>query len=440
MIIQPQNGTVLPTQMDAEILAQLAPQFQDPTQFRLIACNATSANGVTFDIASGDLRSFESPDQARCIWHLQGVAPGKYTIRMSILDQSQRLFEDQISVTVTRAPTANVRLVSQQPMQGGVQVTLEPVTPQGSDIVKTLWIASDGSDPVSCQNLCSFTHSYEGVPDETATYVVTLTLDDSRGGEVTVQRDVVVKQGVHGFFVAQLRVTHDCGCTEMDIFSAAGFSSFVYCIPGAAPPAPPGCMAVANPVGAEACPAGTTPFQCRNGPFSPGQLGANALGWRWEVNAHLDPRTNDLAGCTEGQAARGDITRGGAPLANARAQAAPAAAGALPFPNPPAGALVAAPNPYPPLAGPNWGADDYTAPAPGKRHLPGLDRIRWLDTPRIPAGAAMPITDHREFVMWVTGNLGTCWCQIDMNHSWTAAGGRVGPGIVGRVAGLMCDP
>ena len=57
-----------------------------------------------------------------------------------------------------------------------------------------------------------------------------------------------------------------------------------------------------------------------------------------------------------------------------------------------------------------------------------------------PAGAANAITDHRQFVMWVTGNLGTCWCQIDMNHSWTMAGGRVGPGVVGRVAGLSCDP
>jgi hypothetical protein len=441
LIVEPQNGAVLATQADAEIVAQLAPDLQDPAQFISMECVAVSADGsVRIVIAQGDLRSFESTDQARCIWRLRGVAGGNYTVRMSIQDKSHRVFSDQISVTVTTAPTGDIVLASQQPVQGGVQVTLQAVVFHPSSIVRTLWIPGDGGAPVSCSQLCPFTHSYAGQSGETTTYVVTLTLDSSTGGEVTVQRDIVVRQGPNQFFVAQLQVTHDCGCTKMDIFSAGGQNSFVFCQPGGAPPASPGCVAVANPAGAQACPAGTTPFQCPNGPFAPGQLGANFLGWRWEVNAHLSPRTNDINACTEGQAARGDLTRGGVAIVNGAAAATPAAAAALPFPNPPAGALVAAPNPYPPLAGPNWGADDYTAPRNFKRHLEGLGRIQWLDAPRIGAGAANAITDHREFVMWVTGNLGTCWCQIDMNHSWTMAGGRVGPGVVGRVAGLNCDP
>jgi hypothetical protein len=194
----------------------------------------------------------------------------------------------------------------------------------------------------------------------------------------------------------------------------------------------------------ERCPANHTAFRCPIGPFSPGELGANAFGWRFEVNAHISDRTNDFNRCTEGQAARGTITRGGAVIANGATDAVPAAAAALPFPNPPAGALVANPNPYPAAGAANWGADDYTAPRDFKRHSETLNRIRWLDAPRVPRAGAAAITDRRIFVAWVTGNLGTCWCQFEINHEWTAAGGRTGPGggaapnRVTRIAGQNC--
>jgi hypothetical protein len=34
-----------------------------------------------------------------------------------------------------------------------------------------------------------------------------------------------------------------------------------------------------------------------------------------------------------------------------------------------------------------------------------------------------------EFVTFVTGNLGSCWCRFSIKQGWTAAGGAQGSGL-----------
>lgn len=445
-IIEPLDGTVVTSDADVHVLAELAPPFQDPNNFSFIRFTVVKSDGTsTFDLGQGDLRWFTAPDLARGIWKTRAVPSGTYIISAFLQDTQGNLFRDSVQVTLNRAPGLRVVVLSKGLVPGGAEVTLKADARdiEGDPITRALWVPGDGTPPVEFGDLTPFSHVYASVPGQTATYVLTVTVDDARGGRTTVQRDIVVTDA--DVLVQQ---THDCGCNKMDIFSVAGNNSFTFCRRdgGGAPPFPPGCVAVANPAGAEACDAGDTPFQCPLGPFAPGAR----LGWTFEINAHLDPATNDPLRCTEGQVARGTRTRGGAAVPNPMVAATPPAMPRLPFPGAPAGAVLGRPNRYPPAGGPDWGADDYTAPAnlgTFKRKLPGIGRIRWLDAPSISRDGAAALTQHDVFVAWVTGGLGTCWCQFEVNHEWTAAGGRAGPGgalpapaVITRLGGVNCDP
>lgn len=448
-ILQPTDGTVLPSQMDVEIVAELAPSFQDPSNFNFIRFTVARPDGtLVFDTGPGDLRSRRSLDQAWAIWNPSRERSGDYIITVFLEDQSGNLFEDNVEVTLNRAPDLRVDVLTTRIVLGGAEVRLRARTTdiERDPIVRALWVPGDGSAPVVFPDLTPFTHVYAGAQGQKVNYVVTVTVDDARGGRTTAQRQITVNVPTVGR--SEVRVTRpsECGCTKMDIFSVAGLDSFTYCQQGAMPPPSPGCVAVGNPAGVEACPADTTPFQCPLGPFSPGDLGANYLGWRFEINAHLDPRSTDIRACTEGQVNRSDLSRAGAAVPNPQAQPDPPAGGRLPFPDPPPRALVAAPDVYPAAAGPDWGADDYTRERNFKRHLQGIERVRWLDAPRIPRNAANALADHAVFVAWVTGRLGTCWCEFEYNHAWTLAGGRTGPGgaaapqVITRLNGRNCDP
>ena len=154
------------------------------------------------------------------------------------------------------------------------------------------------------------------------------------------------------------------------------------------------------------------------------------MGWRFEVVAKLFAQTNNNNACTQGQYARGDLTRNGNPVLNGQAQATPPA-GPVTLPDGNFGnpdftfTAVGPPNPYPPFAGPDYGGDDYTIPRDFKRHKPL--GFRWLDAPRMNVGNGL--IDHRQFIVFVRGNLGTCWCRFDIQQSCTAAGGVQGPGL-----------
>jgi hypothetical protein len=449
-IIQPPDGTVISSSVDLQIVAELSPQFQDPSNFTLIDFTAVKSDGQSvFPLGSGDLRAFDNPENARAIWRTRPIPSGDYTIIARLVDLSGVSFTDTIRVTLNRAPGLTLNVLSMTALPGGAEFTFEPIAkdPENDPIARVVWTPGDGSSDTVVSDLAPFTHFYAGQPGQNVRYVLSLAVEDTRGARATIQRDIEI--AADGTPIAAQ--THDCGCTKMDLFSVAASTSFTYCNPGgAAPPDIPGCMAVVNPGGAEACPVGTTPFQCQLGPFAPGERGSNRLGWAFEINAHIDPKTNDFTRCSEGQVAHGTLMRAGAALPNAAAvpnPPGPPAGANIPFPNPPAGAVVNAPNRYPGVAGPDWGADNYTSENRVKRHLPGLQRIEWLDVPSLPTNAAMAaLSDHRIFVSWVTGTLGTCWCQFEINQEWSMAGGRTGPGgtpaptVITRLAGMNCDP
>jgi hypothetical protein len=443
-ILYPPNGAVISSQNDTRIIAELAPQFQDPDNFNFLEFTAIRTDSTAvFPLGRGDLRSLRNPNQASVLWSTTVAPSGEYIVVAAVQNKLGILFTDAVRVTVNRAPSLSIRVLSQRSQTGGIEITFEAVVKDTEDdpITRILWTPGDSSPMTDLTGLTPFTHFYGGKAGETVSYILSVTAEDARGGQTTVQRDVAVAEDTA---LAQqttgvVQQTHDCGCEKMDIFSMA-FNSFTYCgdVPTAA--VYPGCVAAPDPT----C-AGGKAFQCALGPYTPGQRGSNDLGWSFEINAHLDPRTNAIGRCSQGQAARTTVMIGGKPIpgGNPPALRKPPAGPNLPFPNPPAGALVNGPNPIPPVGGANWGADGYTNttdPA-AKRHLEALGRIRWLDAPALTTDAAMAaLDDHKIFVAWVTGNLGTCWCQFEVKHSWTAAGGRVGPPVITRLDGKNCDP
>jgi hypothetical protein len=81
---------------------------------------------------------------------------------------------------------------------------------------------------------------------------------------------------------------------------------------------------------------------------------------------------------------------------------------------------------YPTFGGHDYAPDGYTVPGDFKRHRPG--GFVWLDAPRVPVGDKAATADE-EFIVFVRGNLGTCWCRFSIRQSWSEAGGVKGPGL-----------
>ena len=464
-IIYPPNGTVVSSHGDLEIVAELAPQFQDPDNFRSIQFVVASPDGTrVFNLGSGDLRSFKAPHQARRIWRTRAIPGGPYIVLALLDDQIGNRFVDRVRIVLNRAPAAQIVTLATEVVSDGVRVTFRPDVRdvEGDRIARVLWTPGDGSASVERSDLSPFTHTYAGVPGRTTTYVVTLTAEDARGGQVAVERDVMVDE-TNDTTDVEVRQTHDCGCRQMAIFARAviGTTRSTYCMPGALTEEQlkalvPGAILVRNPRGEEACPPGRTPFKSLLGPLAPG----DALGWQFEVSAELDPMTNDISRCTQGQVARGDRSIDGRPLVNPSPAAKPPAGANLPFgpPRPPGALVGSGPgNRYPPAAGPNWGADDYAAPNEEgpKLHLSAAKRIRWFDVPHIrqsrPDGTvATTMAEHLRFVAWVNGTgggFGTCWCEFEYQHSWDAndvgkpgtPDGRTGPNGLTLVSGQNCS-
>lgn len=441
VILTPQPGDVLPSDQLGFIDAQLVPTVDNVVLNVEIV--AEKQGGEMYPIDQGDLRSFAAPDLIRALWDLDDVPSGDYLITITVELLNCSTLEATVPVTVNRAPTVDIGLVSCESVpEEMVVVTLEalPFDSDGDSVTQFVWEAGDGSDPEMVLGTTLYTHYYIWTD---TTFVVRVTAYDERGGTGFRMRDLALP-------VCSLQETHDCGCREMWIYSVAGNNSFIYCA-AAVPGYPPDCFAEPNPP-AGVCPPGQVAFRCPRGPFSP--PARNRLGWTWEVNAKIDPRTNDFSACQQGQFARGTRTRtpiGGAAanVPNPRAAGTPAA-GVHNLPDGsggPAGVnftVVGPPNAYPGFVGPNFGADNYTTTFSFKRHTD--NRFRWLDAPGVAVNPALhsAATQQDEFVAYVRGNLGTCWCQFRIRHQWTAAGGRqaIGggpaPNVKEKVDGHNC--
>jgi hypothetical protein len=446
-IIQPLNGNVVTSDADVHVLAELAPEFQEPANFSQMSMTVhRNGSAAVFTLGTGDLRWFASPDIARGVWQTRAMPSGQYTVMARLVDRSGRVHTSSIQLTLNRAPALGINVLAKRRLPTGTEFTFQPVVrdTERDTIRQTIWSPGDGTPDVAAPDLAPFTHLYAYVSGQERKFVLTVTVDDVRGARTSEQREVLAGEE------PEVLQVHGCGCDKMEIYSSTVFNSFIYCVPKDAGPgrALNACKAVVAPPAGQACPADKMAIQCALGSFAPGDRGAMSLGWGFEINAFLNPATTDVSRCSEGQVARGSLTRGGVALLPNGAATAPAvgppAGAAIPFTNPPAGGVVNAPNPVPQFGGPNWGSDNYTGPWEFKRHLPAIGRIRWLDTAAFPSRGAAAMTERRTFVSWVQGNLGSCWCQIEYSHDW-AAGNHTGPGgaallpAVTKVAGLNCE-
>jgi hypothetical protein len=440
VIMSPRDGAVLPMQQQLLIEARFEPAVDFGTT--AVEARVEAARGSDrIVIAEGDIRSFESPEQLRALWNVEDVAPGPYVITVTAT-AGDRTGTATTKVTLHPPPTVLVRVTSIRSRKRGINVTFAATASSATStaIKEFIWTPGDGGGPRRTTR-GTFSHTY---PKGNATYIVWLEVNDALGGSTLIARDLNLpgslpqrRQGydVHPTRGGQdsdlLQETNDCGCEDMTVLVPIinpPPRSSVYC--AAAVPAQPGCAQVGNPPPPDNCPGNQVPYKCPLGRIAPA-AGQRQLGWGFEVVAKLSARTNNTKSCTQGQYARGSWTKDGKPKPNPPAKGAPPA-GQVTLPDGAAGAPgftftgVGAPNPFPPFGGPNYGGDRYTNPSDYKRHKPL--GFRWLDMPQVPVGANAT-TDDREYIVFVLGNLGTCWCRFSIRQTWTAAGGVGGPGL-----------
>jgi hypothetical protein len=460
-LIYPPAGTVLSSDQDVTVIAVLSDAFVDASSTKFITLAATKTDGgPSFTIATGNPRSTDGDVQAEGIWDITQVPAGNYILTATMQDTLGRMYQSTVRVSVIHPPVVSVTVIGQHAVPGGVEITFAPTAtdPQGESIIETIWNPGDGSPAVKLPGLELFTHKYAGVSNQTITYVLNLKAENTQGAFGEAERDVLVADSSS----ATAQRSDDCGCSAMRVYTAAGRTTPVYCARGGVPQFQ-GCTS-AGPVGTMGCGGLSTPFTCTVGPLTPilppaitqTTLYRNNLGWRFEVVADFAAGTNtqanirgELSACTEGQVVQQNRTRNGAMLGPKTTADAPTS-----IPGPPGA-------PGPPVVPPpmvkagsmlvpninnnnQWGADDYAAARAGKVHsLPNT--VRWTDAPGVSRNGTTPIANSLSsdtiFVTFLTGNLGTCWCQFRLTHSWTFANGtgtRTGPPAATLIDGMNC--
>jgi hypothetical protein len=453
-LIYPTAGTVLSSDQDVTVIAQLSDAFVDAASTSFIALAATKTDGgPSFTIATGNPRSTDGDSQAQGIWDITQVPAGNYILTATMQDISGRTYQSIVRVSVIHPPVVSVTVIGRHAVPGGVEITFAPTAtdPQGESIIEAVWNPGDGGPAVTLPGLQPFTHKYAGASSQTITYVLNLKVENNQGAFGEAERDVLVADTG-----ATAQTSNDCGCSAMRVYSAAGRNTAVYCARGGAPPFQ-GCTS-AGAAGTMGCGRQSTPFRCAIGPISPvlppnmrqGQEYMNNLGWRFEVVADLAAGTNAqpdnlgrLSACTEGQVVQQNRMRNGALIGPRTAASTPTTTPGPP--GPPAPMVKTAVQQVPNINNMNqWGADDYTAPRAGKSHsLP--NSVQWTDGPGVSrnvSGAfSNSLSSDTIFVAFVTGNLGTCWCQFRLTHSWTFANGtgtRTGAAVATLIDGMNC--
>jgi hypothetical protein len=446
----PKNDQILPSQVEAVIEARFEPPMNlemTPVAARVEAVRP----GQRIMIAQGDIRSSESPDRLRAFWDVAHAAPGEYEILVSAT-AGNRSGHASVRVSVHVAPSVSVAVTSVRDDGPGARVEFSAVA-SSSDraaIRRFIWTPGDGSASASTETGV-FSHAY---PRRDATYVMWLEVNDALGGSALVARDVVLSGNATGkkrkgpSYLAEeqssplLQATDDCGCEAMNVLAPSpehpGVQTTPYCLPqGKLLDRDSNCVTVANPDPPNSCPDRERAFTCSLGKVVPNPRNPNqhTLGWTFEVVAKLSPKTNNPGKCKQGQYNMSTIVHDGQtrnPNKNSlmKPDSGNIKMDGLDIDVVPGG------TPYPPFVDPpppgkklTFAPDGYDEPGPEKRHLPR--GFRWVDQPRSLAGIDSA-KDDAEFVTFVTGNLGTCWCRFSIRQGWTSTGGPKGEGLVKR--------
>ncbi len=242
-----------------------------------------------------------------------------------------------------------------------------------------------------------------------------------------------------------------CGCKEMIIHTQRA-NSAIYC---AKPPEAGrvshwdylGCTKLDDPKD-NPCQGTDVAYQCQLGRQAPQFLdpgtaqrpnyrnvALSRLAFAFEVEAVLQPNSNAKL-CKEGQYAQGTSRAGQGTFNNPPAQDKPDldADGVMMLPNADGSQfsfnVVKRPERVPARGAGNYGADDFDAESVQKRY-DGNARIIWLDIPRttlvyerapLPGGQVVvwsTLSSDNEFISFVTGPTGTCWCRFELDNMWS---------------------
>jgi hypothetical protein len=360
---------------------------------------------------------------------------------------------------VNHAPVVlDVSAVSCESVDSGRQVTLhvEAVDEEGDALVRYVWDMQDGSDR---QEEEQDTFTYVFPPDQDEATVV-LEVYDERGG----MTQVAVPIDLSNCIVLLKAADDDCGCENIRIWSrfqpdegGTSYWTATYCAPNGTEMGP--ACGRAGAVADRECGRGQFAYRCKTGPVAPDAPRPlrfpNKFGWSFEVGAVLTSESRDLSKCTQGQFARGSntvraIIQGVEVTTDTRApeaRASPRATDPLPTDRDWNLTIVNGPDGVPSFEDPNpnkFGADNYTQPFLSKRHF--SNRLwMWIDAPTVTFRPEVFYVKQRaQFVSFVTGGLGSCWCRYEIQHEWsvrggrTAVGGGAAPTRVRRIAGHNC--
>lgn len=453
VIVSPRDGQFAFTNRLERVFAQFVPSPKSPLS-PVDATVTVSGPGGVVQLAKGDLREADVSNALLAFWDTASFEPGRYALTVRA-NYAGELYQNRIRVVLRAPPSIAVSVSEVVPENSGFRARFiaEAETEPPGKIASFRWVFGDDSEPV-VTGLPEAEHVFM---DATREYQVTVHVIDSLGGTeyaTYTLNPTPLTSTPPGNITFQAATS--CGCREMLLDARPTRTSTRYCGPAA-----PGAQGInAEPIGTPGatdpvCPPGTTTLiRADLGAVDPSPPTHNQLGIGFEVEAYLRYKS-DPAKCDEGQFARGTLVRGGTTLALPAATALPAAGPtgtkSLPNPSPPGGSftfnVINAPNAYPaqpisPASGPsppdplNFGADDYTAPSGVKKYALNNQVISWIDVPQMPT-AGMAASDSREFISFVQGPGGTCWCRFSTNRTVNAAGATGGTGLT-ILGGLNC--
>lgn len=491
-LLSPGDGAVFTSgeALHLSVILHAAPR-PVPRQAKLIVTLADGAR--TRYVISHSLRLDTMPVFPEVVIPLQGIAAGSYVIAADVSIGELRL-RDTTPVLVRAAPRLTLEPVKLEAMENAVRATFaaRATTEDRAPIDSYVWHIGQGG-PVVTTRAPVLTHI---LPLAVNGYDITLEARDMLGAvgrttfsfalgkeDIAFFQDPGKKGGQDGKGGGEggpkkekppPAPAANCGCQKMIIHTKK--KSEIYCTP----PAKKGHLALwdvlrCTEVKPEKSPCKKTEraFQCplgrlapeltlnplnKNGTYNMANLTRSRLTYGFEVEATLVPGSQTKL-CKEGQYAQGTVTQGGKMVNNPTAQPTPEfdKGGTVSLPVK-AGARLTfkvdkPPKKIPAQGAKTYGQDDHSAVFERKRY-DGNRRILWIDRPQTGIALQKPnklgqfpvlksLEQQSEFIAFVSGNKGACWCRFALDNKWVKADKNVtGTGITlskAKPNGFNCE-
>ncbi|MEM7049283.1 MAG: hypothetical protein AAF604_06470 [Acidobacteriota bacterium] len=347
---------------------------------------------------------------ARARWRVEGAEPGEW--RVTVTGRRGGHEErDSVPFFLHAAPVIErISIVSIQQVGRSVEVEFRAHvdTPSGLPVERYTWHSGDGTPVVETKEP-RWRHRYVRRADS---YNLEVDAFDGLGGTDKILRPI--KFAGKGPQQGNLEEDEKCGCTRLTIRATAGEWSGNYC---GNPPGVPGCEAVIDGT----CPGNA--FRCPLGVISEN----GELRFGFEPSAALSADTDDLSECSAGQYVQSTYVDDGVTVTNPLTSTTPPGGsdvtiGSLTIATVANGARA-------PAFGatqsskPLFGADNYTSASTVWRA--SLQTLRWYDAPGGATGQDSG-TIENDFISFVNGNDGSCWCRFKVEAAWTKGNAATG--------------